>query len=441
MDGQIEENCCTPNRLIVWKSNDLVRTVKYELLPREYKILAVAISRIQRHQTAFEPVVLTVREFSELLDLKRDAVYSDIKAMAETLASRVIRLFDPQTQTHTWSNWCDVTYTEGSGCVCILFREPLKPHLLQLADFYVRYGLDNVLRLKSPYHARLYEFLKSWESHGHPRIVPLNELRTIIGAESKGYERFFVLNGSVLKPAKEAINSETDIKFRYEPIWVGRGVTGVKFTITPPSAQAELPLGDQAVNGTIAPKRRRGRPPKSSSLQLADTIKASTPDQKFSGDTTDICVIGTTIVSYWNEHMVHSPITVTGPDRIEEIGNAVISNEYLCANWRDLIQTVKESKIWNGRGLKERDGQIFHASFSWFLENIDKVADAMTARLSKKSKATIKVIAPSSPSDVASLPLPEDKYEELAAVGKKELRQFLALRHSDPEARRRYADG
>ena len=426
--------------MIVWKSNDLVRTAKYELLPREYKILVMAISRIQRHQTVFEPVVLTVREFSELLDLKRDAVYSDIKAMAETLASRVIRLFDPQTQTHTWSNWCDVTYTEGSGCVCILFREPLKPHLLQLADFYVRYGLDNVLRLKSSYHARLYEFLKSWESHGYPRTVPLDELRTIIGAESKGYERFFVLNGSVLKPAREAINSETDIKFCYEPVWVGRGVTGVKFTITPPSAQAEFPLGDQAVNGTMAPKRRRGRPPKSSSLQLADAVKADVPNQGASEDTTDPRVVGTMVTSYWNEHMVHSPIVLTGPDRLEEVGNAIISNEYLCANWRDLIQTVKESKVWNGRGPKERDGQSFHASFSWFLENINKVADATTVRLSKKRKAPIKVIVPPLPPGVAPLPLPEDKYEELAAVGRKGMRQLLALQHSDPEVRRRYAD-
>ena len=374
--------------LMVWKSNDLVRTATYEMTTRELKLLVVAISRIQqRSHDAFGPVVVTVRELAELLELKCDAVYSDIKAMAETLTGRVVRLHDPETKTHKWTNWCDVVYAEGSGCVQILFRDALKTHLLQLAEYFVRYGLDNILRLSSTYHIRLYEFLKSWESFGKPRVVEMAELRRILGADAKGYDQYFVLNGAVLKPAAEAINKFTDVRFNYRPVKQGRTVSAVQFTIKSPP-QPELPFGEPA-----------GALPLGRASQAAGPVSADAPgtvglpaqpeDDLFSriepvppaaGQGVVQTTLGRDVVAYWNERMANSPIADTGSDRLKEVGRQITSDDYLRANWREAIDVLSESKVWNGRGHRGRDGQPFYASFRWFQEHVSDVADAAAAR-------------------------------------------------------------
>ena len=375
--------------LMVWESNDLVRTATYEMSTREVKLLVVAISRIQqRSHDAFGPVVVTVRELSELLELKCDAVYSDIKDMAETLTGRVVRLYDPETRTHKWTNWCDVVYTEGSGCVQIVFRDALKPHLLQLAEYFVRYGLDNILRLSSAYHIRLYEFLKSWESFGKPRVVEMAELRRILGAESKGYDQYFVFNGSVLKPAAAAINKHTDVRFKYLPVKQGRAVSAVQFTIKSPP-QPELPF-----------ERSDGVPPTAQALPPAGGLvsadapgtaarSAQVEDDLFSrteqvppspGREATQDMLGGEVAAYWNERMVNSPVVDTGSDRLKEVGRQITGDAFLKDHWREAIDVVSESKVWNGRGHRGRDGQPFHASFHWFLDHACEVADAVAAR-------------------------------------------------------------
>lgn len=390
-------------RLMVWKSNDLVRATMYEMSTREIKLLITAVSRIQqRHGDAFEPVVLTVRELAEVLDLERDAVYSDIKAMAETLTSRVVRIHDPNTKTHLWTNWCEVTYTEGSGCVRVLFRDALKPYLLQLAERFVRYGLDNILRLTSSYHIRLYELLKSWESWGRPWTEPLADLRRILGADAKGYDQYFIFNGSVLKPAHEAINRLTDVRFRYRPVKKGRVVTAVEFIMRPP-VQPELPFAEGL--GEVLPSRLSSSPtpaddsgalPLAANSKTPKTRRSSTSSKTRNGAGASPAIatreLGGAVAAHWNARMPNSPIADTGPSRLDEIARQVSADAYLHAHWRELIDTVGESKTWNGRGPRGRDGQPFHASFRWLLEHVPEVADAAaaqrTASTRKKPRST-----------------------------------------------------
>ena len=52
--------------------------------------------------------------------------------------------------------------------------------------------------------------------------------------------------------------------------------------------------------------------------------------------------------------MPHSPIADTGRARLAEVARQVQADAYLHAHWRELIDTVAESKTWNGRGAIAR---------------------------------------------------------------------------------------
>ena len=401
--------------LMVWKSNELIRTAMYEMSTREIKLLFTAVSRIQqRHGDSFEAVSLTVRELADMLELERAAVYSDVKAMAETLTGRVVRLHDPHTKTHLWTNWCEVTYTEGSGCVSILFREALRPYLLSLKEKFTQYGLDNILRLTSAYHIRLYEFLKSWESWGKPVSVPMGDLRRTLGAETKGYDQYFIFNGSVLKPAHHAINRLTDVRYHYRPLKQGRAVTAVEFTVRRrPPVQPELPFQEDLGAGVSpqpaaapaaapapapAPEPTSHRPPRRATPAARSVPRGDQPAPAAAGAPTGADAdreLGDAVVAHWNARMPHSPIADTGPGRREEVARQVRADAHLHAHWGELIDTVAESKTWNGRGPRGRDGQPFHASFRWFLDHLAEVADAAAARRAAGARRRAKAPPPS----------------------------------------------
>jgi hypothetical protein len=438
VDSSQPETLPAETRLQVWKSNDLIRGTVYEMPTAEMKLLFSAISRIKRDGETFSPVSLTVGELSELMGLERRAAYSDIKGMAESLASRTVHLFDHASRHHKWLNWCDVSYVEGSGRVMILFRDVLKPYLLQLKEKFVQYGLDNVLRLNSSYHIRLYEYLKSWEFAARPHRVKLADLRKFIGAESRAYEAYFTFNGSILKPAHEAIERFTDLRYAYRPIKAARAVVEVEFDIFP-AVDPELPLGDRE---SAAPAAEEGGPEASpdetvpgtpddpdASTPAAPETALEAPPASFSGPAmprqrktvSNARRAAQELIAYWNAKMTHSPVADAGAGRIDSLTRRLRRDAVLSSRWREMIDAVAKSEVWNGRGPKGREGAPFHASFNWFLLHRDEVLDAAEAqrtaaeRRRKPRSAAAKAGNAGGQESLFAEPVSDEERRELAA--------------------------
>ena len=108
------------------------------------------------------------------------------------------------------------------------------PLMFEFKERYFTYELWNALRLKSANQIRMYEILKQFEFVGE-RVISIDELRALLGIDKKEYPRFNSFRERVIDACQEALATNTDIKFTYEPTGSrGQGgkVKALKFTIS-----------------------------------------------------------------------------------------------------------------------------------------------------------------------------------------------------------------
>lgn len=371
----------------------------------EMRVVAAAISRIRRTSEELLPVEFTVRELSQMLNLHTDAAYSDIKEMAPRLAAQIIHIHDPELGRHDWVSLCDMSYFEGDGRLVISFNPRLRPHLLRLKEKFTTYGLKQILSLTSPYQIRLYEWLKSWQYLGKPKRELITALRRIVGAEAGSYANFFTFHGRILKPSILAINKHTDLKVTYDIERKNRIANSVTFTIRARNAQQQPEL----------PPPPQGDPDEESEPTLfGDDVpskfydSASTAAQAF--------------VSYWNQRMTQSPFGIHSPTaRSEKIAQLMRADQLFLGRWKDLVDVVAESPVWNGRGLSGT-GKAFHANPKWFLAHLPEIADELAAKDAKDAKKRQRrVKAPPAEPEAARPVLDHERVKGMFTATKREL--------------------
>lgn len=229
------------NQLVV-KLNALVEA-KYKLTMREQKIVLYLISKIRRDDEEFKTYTLPIKEFSEMLDLKGKAKYTDLRKVTDQLQQRLIRI---NTGTEIASlHWLSlVVYKPDEGVISFRFDPYLKPYLLKLRESFTSYQLKNILKLSSSYAIRIYELLKQYERIKE-RTVSLEELREMLGATDV-YPEYANFKQRVLNPAMNELKEKTDLSFEYEEIKVRRKTVKIKFIINSKSKNEEISLLDYA---------------------------------------------------------------------------------------------------------------------------------------------------------------------------------------------------
>lgn len=196
----------------------------------EYRILLVALSKISPLSSSLT-VFFRAEEFCKLLELRRNGMYSYIKASSKNLASRTLTIEDTLKKEALTLPWLsEIKYNESF--ITITFNSRLKKHILEILTKggYTKYFIKNILHLDSLYAVRLYELLKQYQKIGI-RKLSLDDLKLKLGAVKKSYGKMFSFRKYVLIPAKNRINVCTDIMFEYEEIKSGREVTDIKFYI------------------------------------------------------------------------------------------------------------------------------------------------------------------------------------------------------------------
>jgi len=139
-------------------------------------------------------------------------------------------------------NWVSSAVYDA-GQVSFMIDKRLRPILLQVKEKYLKYRLENILRLKSSYVIRFYEFLKDvFEKNTRHRkkaekIFSLKEIREKL--EIPRSYRFNDIKRFILEKARAELAEHTDIIFNYEEIKTGRKVTHIKFIIEPNPAKLE----------------------------------------------------------------------------------------------------------------------------------------------------------------------------------------------------------
>ena len=214
---------------LVVKSNCLVEA-SYKLTIQEQRIILLMASMVKPEDEDFQIYRIKIKDFLDLVGIKDQGKYPEIKKITRTLRSRELIIHKPGSELQIgWLSSAE--YFDGKGYVELEFSPKLKPYLLKLKEFFTSYQLKNVIQLKSVYSIRIYELLKQYEKIGK-RDMELDELRYILGIEDKKYPMYANLKQKILNPAQKELEEKTDLSFKFEELKEGRKVKAIRFLIS-----------------------------------------------------------------------------------------------------------------------------------------------------------------------------------------------------------------
>ncbi len=209
---------------VVWQSNQLAEA-RYELSPREQKLVLYVISMIEPEDDDFKRYVVNVADFAKLAKLSKSELYRELRDLAENLKSKVLVIpnhFDAETgrQVELVTSWFSDAFitANGQGYFAVEISRNLKPYLLKVKREFFKFRLQQVMQMRSAYAIRLYQFAKRWEFK-HKMVVTVAELRGIMGAlhpAGRGKTKAALGNYADFKrravqPAVDEINEKSDI--------------------------------------------------------------------------------------------------------------------------------------------------------------------------------------------------------------------------------------
>jgi plasmid replication initiation protein len=239
---------------IVWQQNRLAEA-RYELTPREQKLVLYVISMIEPEDEFFKLHKINVKHFAQVAGLDANALYKELREVALQIKSKPLVIeghMEPgdTEPTELITSWfADVVMrSNGDGYIGVAISERLKPYLLQVKREFFKYRLAFVLKLRSGYAIRLYQWAKRWQYAGKRR-VSIDDLRVMMGTVEltpKGNisKTFLALykdfKKRALLPAVKEINQKTDISVSFIENKKGKAVDSLTFTIGENSKASEL---------------------------------------------------------------------------------------------------------------------------------------------------------------------------------------------------------
>lgn len=239
---------------LVTQKNELVEARHIDPLSvNEQKIVLTMISMIEPADDDFKNYQLSVKNFAEMVGIKGESTYSEIKKISKTLVSKIIEIPIGKSDwiVATWAS--SVRYRSNEGTVEFTFDPKLKPYLLQLKNKFTSYKLSNILNLKSTYSIRMYELMKKWQHLGRWECS-IDDLRGVLGAKDvKSYSVYGNFKNRVLLPSLGELNEKTDVQISFKERKKGRSVERIEFTIRhAPENEIKLSQPDDAF---VQPKK------------------------------------------------------------------------------------------------------------------------------------------------------------------------------------------
>lgn len=225
---------------LVVKSNALIMA-KFRLTLNEQRlILFILAEKITKFDKEFGVYKVSRTEL-EVAFGRGMAYFDEIVDTINKLNSRKLSFYDG----NDWvlASWVSAARINRSKKEIIIeFPQILKPYLLDIKDNFTKYGLDNIIYLKSSHSIRLYEILKQRVKLKIFQFT-VEDLKEYLGILPEEYSLFGHFKDKVLNVAQEQINKNTDIRFLFSPIKTGRKFTAIKFEVIESSIsrQKQLP--------------------------------------------------------------------------------------------------------------------------------------------------------------------------------------------------------
>ena len=263
------------NQTIVRKSNDLIQNAMYSLSLSQQKLMLHIFAMIKPSDTELPRYEMSIYEFLKLcgVDPHNGSMYKQVKKNIEDIANAKVQWIRlAGTQKITMFRWLSsATIDEGTGKIVLTLDQSLKPHLIQLKEFYTTMNITYTLPMKSQYSLKIYELCKSYQNlyitkkeKGEPLVWNIETLKKQVDCNAANWAH---VRRTVLDKAKSEINGHTDIYFDYEVYEKDRQrVIAIAVTIEPVDKQ----VADDKLNEITKSMSNRVRS-KKGKLTLAET--------------------------------------------------------------------------------------------------------------------------------------------------------------------------
>jgi len=220
---------------VVTKRNVLNEIRANTMSLQELRFFSIYLSKINPADVGTRVVRFPIEDFKTIMELGRINI-DHMKTITNSLLGKVVNVPNDSGGYTGFQLFkqCVVDMDEDDEWyVEIDAHDKALPLMFEFKDRYFSYKLWNALRLKSANQLRMYEILKQYERIGE-RIIPVVELKNLLGIEQSEYPRYGDFKRWVLDSCQTALAESTDITFTYEPFGKkGRGgkVIQLKFTI------------------------------------------------------------------------------------------------------------------------------------------------------------------------------------------------------------------
>ena len=263
------------NQTIVRKSNDLIQNAMYSLTLSQQKLMLHIFAMIKPSDTELPRYEMSIYEFLKLcgVDPHNGSMYKQVKKNIEDIANAKVQWIRlAGTQKITMFRWLSsATIDEGTGKIVLTLDQSLKPHLIQLKEFYTTMNITYTLPMKSQYSIKIYDLFKRYQNlylekkkKGEPLVWSIETLKKQVDCNASNWAH---VRRTVLDKAKSEINGKTDILFDYAVYEKDRQrVIAISVTIEPVDKQ----VADQKLNEITKLRSKRLRK-KTTALEVAET--------------------------------------------------------------------------------------------------------------------------------------------------------------------------
>ena len=234
------------SQTIVRKSNDLIQNAMSTLTLSQQKLMLHIFAMIKPSDTELPRYEMSIYEFLKLcgVDPHNGSMYAQVRNNIDAIANAKVQWIRlAGTQKITMFRWLSgATIDEGTGKIVLTLDQALKPHLIQLKEFYTTMNITYTLPMKSQYSLNIYELCKSYQNlyltkkqKGEPLVWNIETLKKQVDCNAANWAH---VRRTVLDKAKSEINGHTDIYFDYEVYEQDRQrVIAVAVTIEPVDKQ------------------------------------------------------------------------------------------------------------------------------------------------------------------------------------------------------------
>ena len=222
------------DKFLVEKRNDLNEIRSNNMTLPELRFFSIYLAKINARDISTRIVRFSVSDFQKIMELGRLNI-THLRNAIDTLLSKVVGVNLEHGGFRRFQLFKIAEFTQGKKgewYIEIDAHDEALPLMFEFKERYFTYELWNALRLKSINQLRMYELLKQYEKIGE-RTLDIDDLKELLGLSTSEYPRYGNFKSGVLDSCQKALETYTDIKFKYEPIRRGKGgkVTAIKFRI------------------------------------------------------------------------------------------------------------------------------------------------------------------------------------------------------------------